>query len=1019
MSLIRVIVTSIFLFCTSIYVTSQSINHWESVVLSDHSSRYFSGVSAPDANWKLLSYDDAEWEDGQSSVGYGDEDDLTVIDPVLAVYLRVTFDIIDSASIADIILHMDYDDAFVAYLNGTEIARSNIGETGTEPLFTEPALSNHEALLYAGGVPEVFIVTNDVVASTLQQGANVLAIQVHNVEANSSDMTCMPFLSLGITDESKNYSDTPSWFVAPPEAFSNSHLPILIFDTEGGANIQDDPKVNANLKIAYNETGELNYVDGPFHSSSGLVGIEIRGNATQMFPKKAYIFETRDSLGDNRNVKILGMPAENDWILRACYLDKTLMRNAIAFEMSRSMGRYASRYAFCEVIINGSYEGVYMLMEKIKRDKNRVDVEKLNNAITDSDSIKGGYIYEVSQSTSDLGERRSLVYPNPEDANDEQFNYIINYDDQFRAIMEQPSYADPKSGYPMWIDVQSFIDEILVQEACKNCDAYGWSSYFHKKRHQKLAAGPVWDFDQALSNSTWNDGSNANEWVLTKINESVPTFWAKLFNEPNFKYLLKKRWFALRENSFHTDTLMAMIDGYAQQLDGAQQRNFYRWPILGSQLWRSLPGWEERDTYKKEVDYMKEWFKSRLIWMDEQLVAVPDQIINVPDLVISEIMYSAYHGAEHEYLKIENAGTVAIDLTGVFFSDGIEYAFNTGETILAGEHVVIASDTIVFRGRYGTAAYASFFGQLDNKGENIEMQNSLGVTIDKVNYSDTLPWPVSDMYHTGAIELLDVALDNEIGTNWAFAETPDVVPNLVISEIMYAPEDGAAYEFIEVINADADTLDLSGVYLSDAIDYAFPEGYKLPAGKSVVLAADTLLFEMKYGFAALGEFSGKLNNSGEEIVMQTTQGVIIDIVNYNDTLPWPVVNAENAGSIELVDNYADNALPENWQLSETALGTPIQYAPTTSMALKQLEHTLQAYPNPAIDIVSIDISHVNGQSVQVEILDMMGVAHMAQTYGTSQFGLISINVSRLIEGSYLLKISSQDAVMVDKLTIKR
>ncbi len=785
-------VCSLFLV-TGIF-SQDSINHWESVVLPGDNIKFFPGESAPDAEWKESGYNDDTWPDGIFSIGYGDDDDSTVIDQVLSLYVRHEFFIVDTSNIFLAVLHMDYDDGFVAYINGMEIARSNVGTTGIEPSWNEPATSNHEALMYRGNLPEEFLISQEKLSACLQPGNNMLSIQVHNVTITSSDMSCIPFLSLGITDETSNYRNTPGWFTPPqpplpPLEFTSSNLPILIIDTENGVNIPDEPKVEGFMNIVYNTNGNTNFVTGPFHESSGPIGIETRGNVTQSFPKKPYGLETRnpveqrDSLGENRNVEILGLPAENDWVLRACWIDKTLMRHAIASQMSINMGRYAPRYAFCEVIVNGSYDGVYLFMEKIKQDNDRLNIEELHPWTTDPDSITGGYIYQVAQSGADFGERRRYVYPKADEINNVQTNYIRNYDDNFRSVMDKSNYADPTSGFPMVIDVNAFIDEIIIQEACKNSDAYGWSSFFHKDRGSKLCAGPVWDFDQALTNSTFNDGNRTNEWLINKGVSDVPSFWPKLFNEPKFRYLLKKRWFELRENVLQTDILMGYIDSVALYLDEAQKRNFQRWPVLGEELWRSLPGWDERDTYQKEVDYLKNWFAAHLEWIDTQLASVPDQAIDIPSLTISEIMYSPIQGPKMEFIEIVNTGSNEVDLTGVFFSDGIVYTFPEGKKLGAGEYAVIASNAEMFETRHGFKPLGEYSGLLDNSGERIALQNSLGCLIDEVVYDNESPWPVITINNLGSIELLEINMDNTLPENWAVSKSSHGTPMNLVSGI--------------------------------------------------------------------------------------------------------------------------------------------------------------------------------------------------------------------------------------------
>ncbi len=405
------------------------------------------------------------------------------------------------------------------------------------------------------------------------------------------------------------------------QTFTSSNLPVVVIDTQGQP-ITDDPKTTAHMGIVYNGTGSRNAVIGPFNNYDGLIGIELRGNASQSFPKKSYNFETWDESGSDLKTSLLGMPSESDWILNAAYIDKTLMRDPLVYFMSRSIDRWASRTIHCELVLNGVYQGVYILQEKIKRDKERVDITKLANTDNQGEPLTGGYIYEVSQSGEEFGERRRFIYPNWDVITPEQTAFIRKYDDDFREVMNSADFDDPSSGYPAWIDVDSFIDEILLQEAAKNSDAYGFSSYFHKDRSGKLKAGPAWDFDQALSNSTYNDGPNYEEWNILKPIEETPAFWPKLFNEPVFRNRLGQRWIELRAGPFKTSRLTNFIDSVATLLNESQARNFSKWPTLGTELFRSTPGFETRVTYPMEVNYMKTFFINRLSWMDENLSSV-------------------------------------------------------------------------------------------------------------------------------------------------------------------------------------------------------------------------------------------------------------------------------------------------------------------------------------------------------------------------------------------------------------
>lgn len=147
--------------------------------------------------------------------------------------------------------------------------------------------------------------------------------------------------------------------------FTSSNLPIVIINTFG-QEIPDDYKINARMGIIYNGEGVRNYITDPFNNYDGFIGIELRGSSSQMFPKKSYAVETRDSLGNDISISILGFPAEEDWVFLGPYNDKTLIRDALSYKLARDMGRYASRSKFFESVINNDYKGVYLLLEKNK-----------------------------------------------------------------------------------------------------------------------------------------------------------------------------------------------------------------------------------------------------------------------------------------------------------------------------------------------------------------------------------------------------------------------------------------------------------------------------------------------------------------------------------------------------------------------------------------------------------------------------------------------------------------------------
>jgi len=214
-----------FVFIVSV-VLSQ--DHWETAVYADDDWAYLVPESELPSDWNILEFDESVWLTGPGGFGYSDDDDGTEIDPTISVYLRRIFTVSDASILIAAILYADYDDGFVAYLNGTEIGRSiNLGEPGTFVPYDETTSTSHEAHLYLGEYPEAYYLDSSQLASLLTEGENVLAVQAHNVGIASSDMSSNFVLSFGIADESTYYGPMPGWLPPPadvPNLFINEFL---------------------------------------------------------------------------------------------------------------------------------------------------------------------------------------------------------------------------------------------------------------------------------------------------------------------------------------------------------------------------------------------------------------------------------------------------------------------------------------------------------------------------------------------------------------------------------------------------------------------------------------------------------------------------------------------------------------------------------------------------------------------------------------------------------------------------
>lgn len=626
LKLIRNITLIYCLLAASNFINAQSVDHWETAVKNTDQWSYFVGNTEPSNQWIQPSFDANAWSEGQGGFGYDDGDDNTTIGTTSSVYIRKTFNLVDTSVIKHLILQADYDDAFVAYLNGIEIARSNIGTVGTPPTFDALATTFKEARLYLGELPESYEFRPTNFRSFIKQGSNTLAIQIHNQSLTSSDLSSNFFLTLGISDNSNDYRSTPTWFLPPS---LGSTLPLFVITTENNAEIVDEPKIKAQLGIIDN--AGLNNLGDAYTGYEGVIGIEIRGASSQGFPKNNFGFETRLANGENNNVTLLGMPSENDWVLHGPYSDKSLLRNSLAYHMGSQTGQYTPRTRLCELYVNTDYRGVYMLTEKIKRDKNRVDIAKLKSDDVSGEELTGGYLVQIDRDDADsdidgwysnTSPTKFYSYHDPkaEEMQTVQREYIKTYITNFEEDMGSAAYI---SKYKDYIDAPSWVDYFLVTEVGKHIDAYKLSFYMHKKKSTnggKLHFGPLWDFNLGFGNFDYVCSPDPQGWSyeFQGTCDNAHPFWVKRLTDiPEVSDQINCRWNQLRNGPLHTDSLMKYIDDRLTEMGDAPTRNFQRWDILGNYVW---PNSYVGDTYEDEVAFLKNWLSTRLTWMDDNML---------------------------------------------------------------------------------------------------------------------------------------------------------------------------------------------------------------------------------------------------------------------------------------------------------------------------------------------------------------------------------------------------------------
>jgi hypothetical protein len=423
------------------------------------------------------------------------------------------------------------------------------------------------------------------------------------------------------------------------QTLTSSNLPVIVINTNGQT-ILDDPKITADMGIIFNGEGIRNNMTDLFNHYNGKIGIEIRGQSSQMFPMKSYSIELRDAAGSSQDKSFFGMPKEADWVLYAPYTDKTLMRNFLAYTFSNEMGHWAAHCRFVEVVLNNQYIGVYVFMERIKRGSGRVNIVKMNTTDITGDAVTGGYIFSLDKEPNAwfsaypapnafAGNRRySYVYPKPENMVQQQKDYLKSYVDSFENAAASVNFQDPQIGMRKFADLSSFVDYFIVNEVSRNVDGYRLSSYFYKDRNSKnpkIFAGPAWDYDLAFRNANYCNGSDTTGWAY-RFNYVcpgdgaglIPFYWYKMTEQDSaFRAQLRCRWKAMRQTTLNESHIYFLIDSIYSLTAEARVRHFQKWPVLGQYVWPNpspIPS-----SYNGEMDALKQWIHDRLKWLDANI----------------------------------------------------------------------------------------------------------------------------------------------------------------------------------------------------------------------------------------------------------------------------------------------------------------------------------------------------------------------------------------------------------------
>lgn len=415
---------------------------------------------------------------------------------------------------------------------------------------------------------------------------------------------------------------------------ATSELPLMVLDDYGAG----DPTKEVTLKTAFLL---IEPVAGQSSLSQPAVvatraGVHLRGQTSAEFPQRGYKVELWDAVNQDTDISLAGLPAESDWVLHNPYVDKSLIRNAFTYGLGPDMGLMAPKFAFAEVYMNtdsrplsaDDYQGVYLLVESVKNAKNRLDLKQLSEADTTIPTITGGYIFKFEldvaapptlscSATRGLTCWKDLEVSDPAPLNSEQQTWLTAHVQQFHNNLFSAAYADPTSGYAQYIDVDSYVNYLILQELTRNLDAYIRSMYHYKDRDGKIFIGPLWDYN--LMGGIGCCGNDPIEgWQYEVPRNGEANGWLQRLNtDPAFRAKVSARYRTLRAGVLSDAAIDERIANLTAPLTNAASRHFDRWPILTQETITYFTT-KTDPTWQGQVASFSDWLHQRAAWLDTQ-----------------------------------------------------------------------------------------------------------------------------------------------------------------------------------------------------------------------------------------------------------------------------------------------------------------------------------------------------------------------------------------------------------------
>jgi hypothetical protein len=784
-----------------------------------------------------------------------------------------------------------------------------------------------------------------------------------------------------------------------------------------------------------NNSSGYNDINDTFNDYDGSIGIEYRGNSSSGWDKKPYLIELRLANGENNNQSILGLPAENDWVIHAPWVDKTLMRNAIVYDLLREMGSYAPRTAHIELILNGEYLGVFLVVEKLKIDDNRIDIAKPS-----TENITGGYLLEMttegrlgSDEPYITGSRSNKPFainsPDTEDLTTAHQDYIQGYIDDFEEALYNKVYTGD-SGYRNYIDVPSFLDHMLVAEIVRQLDLFTASQYFYKDNDEKLKMGPGWDYNRSFGNYDGLEEYFTNTiWASSTSRGSDKTLWGKyLYEDPAFQVEYIARYTELRTNLFSNASLNAKIDAYAEILDQAKDRNFECWDYALETNY-AQPQPSSCDTYEEEIDYVKDWLEERTSWLDSNwgVKACP---------TINEI-YADGSNSGMQWIELFNPFETSISLSDCNLAvntDEYVYEFPQGTIMEGGTYKIVCVQESTFLGQYPTVSSSElvegFNYSFTENTVKMSILSSDSVVMNSIDISIENGWPMIEFAGNYSMGVTPYYSNNTEGHNWNWSLNAYGTPGaknvlfdysgLVFSEVMSSngetilDENQESDDWIEIYNASDHAINLTGLFISDNTSEPWEYEFPSASGLESILWPD----ECVIVWADKDEEQG-MYHANFKLTRDSVETIVL---SYYDGFKYRTIDEVTIDNLEKDKSFQRTSMSDDDSWLVSAVPTPGIYSITTSdQIVGNVDLTTKLYPNPAHEMFNVDIQLEEYSNIDVRMYDLNGkVIRVVELLQGANAGHYSFSVqvgNNIKRGIYVVEIRGGNQIHKQRLVL--